>query len=148
MKEFVLYIVCLWCLAFLMSGCEDSIHLSERPDNNKPQADKVQIEIFARANSYHYPTVRTMDDEDRVGKTPWILVFNGENANATFVEAVQAFEMVGKRYVILTKQSGNSKYQLLILANPLNDKFYYGNNVTEYLFTKVSQVKIHKRDLT
>lgn len=24
MKEFVLYIVCLWCLAFLMSGCEDS----------------------------------------------------------------------------------------------------------------------------
>ena len=136
MKEFVLYIVCLWCLAFLMSGCEDSIHLSERPDNNKPQADKVQIEIFARANSYHYPTVRTMDDEDRVGKTPWILVFNGENANATFVEAVQAFEMVGKRYVILTKQSGNSKYQLLILANPLNDKFYYGNNVTEYLFTE------------
>ena len=110
MKEFVLYIVCLWCLAFLMSGCEDSIHLSERPDN--------------------------MDDEDRVGKTPWILVFNGENANATFVEAVQAFEMVGKRYVILTKQSGNSKYQLLILANPLNDKFYYGNNVTEYLFTE------------
>ena len=136
MKEFVLYIVCLWCLAFLMSGCEDSIHLSERPDNNKPQADKVQIEIFARANSYHYPTVRTMDDEDRVGKTPWILVFNGENANATFVEAVQAFEMVGQRYVILTKQSGNSKYQLLILANPLNDKFYYGNNVTEYLFTE------------
>lgn len=60
----------------------------------------------------------------------------GENANATFVEAVQAFEMVGKRYVILTKQSGNSKYQLLILANPLNDKFYYGNNVTEYLFTE------------
>lgn len=53
MKEFVLYIVCLWCLAFLMSGCEDSIHLSERPDNNKPQANKVQIEIFARANSYH-----------------------------------------------------------------------------------------------
>lgn len=136
MKEFVLYIVCLWCLAFLMSGCEDSIHLSERPDNNKPQADKVQIEIFARANSYHYPTVRTMDDEDRVGKTPWILVFKGENANATFVEAVQAFEMVGKRYVILTKQSDNSKYQLLILANPLNDKFYYGNNVTEYLFTE------------
>ena len=136
MKEFVLYIVCLWCLAFLMSGCEDSIHLSERPDNNKPQANKVQIEIFARANSYHYPTVRTMDDEDRVGKTPWILVFKGENANATFVEAVQAFEMVGKRYVILTKQSGNSKYQLLILANPLNDKFYYGNNVTEYLFTE------------
>ena len=136
MKEFVLYIVCLWCLAFLMSGCEDSIHLSEWPDNNKPQADKVQIEIFARANSYHYPTVRTMDDEDRVGKTPWILVFKGENANATFVEAVQAFEMVGKRYVILTKQSGNSKYQLLILANPLNDKFYYGNNVTEYLFTE------------
>ena len=136
MKEFVLYIVCLWCLAFLMSGCEDSIHLSERPDNNKPQADKVQIEIFARANSYHYPTVRTMDDEDRVGKTPWILVFKGENANATFVETVQAFEMVGKRYVILTKQSGNSKYQLLILANPLNDKFYYGNNVTEYLFTE------------
>ena len=136
MKEFVLYIVCLWCLAFLMSGCEDSIHLSERPDNNKPQADKVQIEIFARANSYHYPTVRTMDDEDRVGKTPWILVFNGENANATFVEAVQAFEMVGKRYVILTKQSGNSKYQLLILANPLNDKFYFGFNVTYYLFTE------------
>lgn len=36
----------------------------------------------------------------------------------------------------MTKQSGNSKYQLLILANPLNDKFYYGNNVTEYLFTE------------
>ena len=52
-----------------------------------------------------------------MGKNPWMFVFKGEGPNATFVEAVQAFELAGKRYVILTKQSNDSKYQLLILAN-------------------------------
>ena len=51
------------------------------------------------------------------GKNPWMFVFKGEGPNATFVEAVQAFELAGKRYVILTKQSNDSKYQLLILAH-------------------------------
>ncbi len=135
MKEFVLYIACLLCLVFLLPGCEDDIPMSEQPASNHPLAEKVQIEIFARANPYHYPVTRATADEGKVGKTPWILVFRGENADATFVEAVQAFELVGKRYVLLTRQSYPDKYQLLILANPLNDKFYYGNAISEYSFT-------------
>ena len=35
--------------------------------------------------------------------------------------------------MILTKQSNDSKYQLLILANS-PDRFYYGDAVTEYGF--------------
>ena len=56
------------------------------------------------------------------------------------MEAVQAFELIGKRYVLLTRQTDGSRYQLLILANPV-EKFYYGDAVTGYEFniTKIKE---------
>lgn len=116
----------------------------------EPIIEKVRIEIFARAQSYELPSVRAVEDEGSVSTTPWVLVFKGTDNNATFVEAVQAFEMVSKRYVLLTPQSGATGYQLLILANPM-DYFYYGNattgmtyntgNLTSTLITGVTTLK-------
>lgn len=125
-------IIVLLSVLFLqmMTGCEHEVILSEKPDDT--QADKVQIEIFTRADSYQIPATKGVSDESTVGMTPWILVFKGNNSNATFVEAVQAFEIAGKRYVLLTKQS--TACQLLILANP-QAQFYYGNATTGYPFT-------------
>lgn len=117
----------------LLSGCEHEFALSEQAGGEEASAEKVQLEIFARANSYHLPSTKGLMDEGTVGKNPWVFVFRGEGPNATFVEAVQAFELSGKRYVTLTKQSNGSKYQLLILANSPG-KFYYGDAITKYEF--------------
>ena len=61
-------------------------------------------------------------------------MFKGnDEASATFVEAVQAFELIGKRYVLLTRQPSGTKYHLLILANP-QCEFYYGDADSGYEF--------------
>ena len=137
MTKAAIHITNLFYLIFLilMSSCVHEIYLSEEPGGEKEVlTDKVRIEIFTRANPYNLPTTRAAESE--VGMTPWVLVFKGNDENATFVEAVQAFELVGKRYVILTKQPAGTKYQLLILANPLNNRFCYGDAGTLYEFTK------------
>lgn len=130
-----MYINSLFVLAFLffMAGCEHEVLLSELPEAT--QEDKVKIEIFTRAHSYQFPGTKAVGDENEVGKTPWVLVFKGDDASsALFVEAVQAFELVGKRYVLLTRQPAGTKYQLLILANP-QSYFYYGDANTGHEFT-------------
>lgn len=95
----------------------------------------VQLELFTRTNEYGTPVLRSLADEDKIGMTPWVLVFKGEDENAVFVEAVQAFELAGisKRYIMLTEQT--SKCQLLILANP-QDYFYMAGNSTPFEFTE------------
>jgi hypothetical protein len=118
-----------------MAGCEHDVSTIGQENEEEALKEKVQIEIFARAKSYSLPPTRALESE--VGKTPWILVFKGQGAGATFIEAVQAFEMINKRYVLLTKQPAGNKYQLLILANPL-DQFYYGNASTEYDFNQAA----------
>lgn len=137
MTKAAIHITNLFYLIFLilMSSCVHEIYLSEETGEEKEEpTDKVRIEIFTRANPYNLPATRAAESE--VGMTPWVLVFKGNDENATFVEAVQAFELVGKRYVILTKQPAGTKYQLLILANPLNNRFCYGDAGTLYEFTK------------
>lgn len=119
MRKSIIRIKYLLFLAFLLlvAACKNEAILSEKPDESL--ADKVQIEIFSRANSYQLPSTKGLDDESTVGMTPWVLVFEGNNAaSAKFVEAVQAFELASKRYVLLTAQPSGTKYQLLILANP------------------------------
>ena len=118
-----------------MAGCEHDVSTIGQENEEEALKEKVQIEIFARAKSYSLPPTRALESE--VGKTPWILVFKGQGAGATFIEAVQAFEMINKRYVLLTKQPAGNKYQLLILANPL-DQFYYGNASTGYDFNQAA----------
>lgn len=120
-------------LLMLTTACENEVLSSGRPDGGETADGKVRIEIFARANAYPIPVTKGVDDENKVGMTPWVLVFKGEGGNATFIEAVQAYEVVGKRYVVLTKQPAGSKYQLLILANP-QSHFCYGSNTTTYDF--------------
>lgn len=128
MKIFGLVII------LLISACEHETLLTGEPDDpGDISEDKVRLEIFARANSYRLPSTRALGDENTVEMTPWVLVFRGSGTGAIFVEAVQAFEFAGKRYVLLTKRTDGSKYQLLILANPMT-QFYYGNASTGYVF--------------
>lgn len=135
MRRIKIHITGLFCLLALwaMSGCEHDAALIGQPDGGNVSSSKVQIEIFTRAHSYSLPATRGMADESTVGKTPWVFVFRGTGVGATFVEAVQAFELAGKRYVLLTRQPDDSRYQLLILANSPG-KFYYGDALTEYEF--------------
>ena len=115
MRKIVIHINKLFYLLLLLliSSCEHDINSTEQQGGGNDSDDKVQIEIFTRAHSYDLPSTRAAEND--ISMTPWVLVFKGNGGSATFVEAVQAFEMVGKRYVILTKQS--SKCQLLNLAN-------------------------------
>lgn len=129
----MVYLLCP-ALLLLMSGCESEVFLSGQPEEGNSSDGKVRVEIFARANTYPLPLTKGLEDENTVGMAPWVLVFKGNDANATFIEAAQAFELAGKRYVILTRQPAGSNYRLLILANP-QQFFYYGDAVTAYSFT-------------
>ena len=136
MREIVMHINKLFYLILLLliSSCEHDINSSEQQGGGEDMGEKVQIEIFTRATSYDLPSTRAAESD--VSMTPWVLVFRGEGGSATFVEAVQAFEMVGKRYVILTKQS--SKCQLLVLANTQNLFYYNNDNTTGYVFNETN----------
>ena len=131
----MIHIIRLLSLTFLMlmASCEHETLLVENPERETVSEEKVQIEIFTRVNSYRLPATRGLEDEETVGKTPWVFVFKGAGGNARLIEVVQAFEMIKKRYVLLTKQADDSKYQLLILANP-QVEFYYGDAVNGYEF--------------
>ena len=137
MKIFGLVII------LLISACEHETLLTGEPDDpGDISEDKVRLEIFARANSYRLPSTRALGDENTVEMTPWVLVFRGSGTGAIFVEAVQAFEFAGKRYVLLTKRTDGSKYQLLILANPMA-QFYYGNAVRCLSLERTSKLDKH-----
>ena len=131
-KKHITGLFCLFVL-WAMSGCDHHAVFTEQPDGGDVSSGKVQIEIFARAHSYSLPATRGVADEGTVDRTPWVFAFRGTGDGATFVEAVQAFELAGRRYVLLTRQPDDSRYQLLILANPPG-KFYYGDALTEYQF--------------
>lgn len=135
MRKIVIHINKLFCLILLLliSSCERDINISEQQGGGEDMDEKVQIEIFTRAASYDLPSTRAAESD--VSMTPWVLVFKGEGGSATFVEAVQAFEMAGKRYVILTKQS--SKCQFLVLANT-QDEFYFENNTAVNVFNEMN----------
>lgn len=137
MKRKKIYIAGLFCLFLLLlvSSCEHDTNVVPGQGQVEVPDEKVQIEIFTRASSHQLPSTRA--NETNIEMTPWVLVFKGQGSGAVFVEAVQAFEMANKRYVILNKQPLDNKYQLLILANTQN-QFYYGDATVPYIFNKVN----------
>lgn len=142
MRRIFVYINIVISLFLLLgvSACVHETDISVPSGQEEIPEDKVRIEIFTRAKSYNLPATRAVGNEYAVGMHPWVFVFRGEGSDAVFVEAVQAFELIGKRYVLLTRQTDGSRYQLLILANPV-EKFYYGDAVTGYEFniTKIKE---------
>lgn len=137
MKRKKIYITSLFYLFLLLliSSCEHDANVVSDQGQVEVPDEKVQIEIFTRASSHQLPSTRA--NETNIEMTPWVLVFKGQGSGAIFVEAVQAFEMANKRYVILNKQPVDNKYQLLILANPQN-QFYYGDATMPYIFDKAN----------
>ena len=84
-----------WALLSLLmlSGCEHEFALSEQVGEEEVFSEKVQLEIFARANSYHLPSTKGIMDDGKVGKNPSMFVFKVEVPNATIVESVKDFEI-------------------------------------------------------
>lgn len=96
--------------------------------------DKVKLELTLQTNPYQLPLApQTRANGDDVISTIWLLVFRGNDANATFVEAVLAESEGGKSYVEITRQT--SACQLLALGNPQGQ--FYANGVA-YDFTKAN----------
>ena len=86
-------------------------------DHGDGDDGKVRIELFAKVPDYTAPVTRTgAAQENKIDMTPWVLVFKGSDDTAVYVEAAQAIDLSGKRYVTLTAQSDPCR--LLILANP------------------------------
>lgn len=111
-----------------LTACRKEILLPPEPDGISA-SEKVRIELFAKIPEYTPPATRTGSaQENTIDMKPWVLVFKGSNDNATYVEAAQAIDMAGQRFVELTAQT--TACRLLILANTQN-KFTIPNG-TEY----------------
>lgn len=118
MNRIVRHILLLPVLLLLFAACSQETDI---PGGGKetPGSDLLQVELFTRAYNFSTPTTRASSaDETGVGQTPWVLVFEGNNDNATFVEAAKAYYVdgVGKTYVDLTARA--TPCRLLLLANP------------------------------
>lgn len=132
MKNCLLHIkhLILAMTILLLSACTDTEFLLT--DEPGEEGDRVQLEVFARVNSYNPLTRGATANEEELGETPWILVFSGNNNSATFIEAAQTYKVdeLDQKYVVLSKQANSCR--LLILGNP-QSKFYVGN--TSYDFS-------------
>ena len=101
-------------LLFLMSGCTQE----PLPDPVDPTPDgKVRVGIFTNINNYQQPTSRFADETSvsGTGRMPWVFVFKGTGATATFAEAKQSVLDGTDTYVTLSLQS--SAVEVLVLAN-------------------------------
>lgn len=135
-NRFLDKIIYVAVLMFCLSSCINQI-VNEIPDDNTPPvpaAEKVQLELFMRTDAYRTPVLRSLADENGIDRTPLVLIFKGTDANAVFVESVQAFEFSGinKIYINPTKQTTDCR--LLIIANPQDSLYMNGDN-TPYEFT-------------
>ena len=111
MKKMMKYIMKIFGLVIilLISACEHETLLTGEPDDpGDISEDKVRLAIFERANSYRLPSTRALGDENTVEMTPWLIVFRGRGSGAILLQAVQAFEFAGKRYVLLTKSNAGT----------------------------------------
>lgn len=131
MKKNLLHIG-IWTLMTLLvlMGCEPPQVLGGLEAGD----DKVKLELTLQTNPYQLPLApRTRANGDDVISTIWLLVFRGNDANATFVEAVLAENEGGKSYVEITRQT--NACQLLALGNQQGQ--FYANGVA-YDFTKAN----------
>lgn len=66
-----MHMIGFWALLSLLmlSGCEHEFALSEQVGEEEVFSEKVQLEIFARANSYHLPSTKGLMDEGTVVRT-------------------------------------------------------------------------------
>ena len=104
-------------LMFTISCTKDTLLTIPDGGGTTLNDGKVKLELFATIPDYRPPLTRMGSaQEDKVEMTPWVLVFNGTTDAATYVEAAQAIEMAGKRFVTLTAQPAACR--LLIIANP------------------------------
>lgn len=124
--------ISIWLLtAFAMlTGCESPQVMDEPATGDS----KVKLELTIQANSYQLPlNPLTRANDDEVISTMWLLIFQGNDATATFAEAVEVEKEDGKSYVELAEQT--SSCQLLALANPQSQ--FYANGIA-YDFTKAN----------
>ncbi len=104
-------------LMFLPYACTDESLTTENEEFPTVPGGMATLELHTNAEEYQAPATRTGSaSENAIGSTPWILVFRGNNDDATFVEAAQAFVIGSASYVTLTKTTQESK--VIVIANP------------------------------
>ncbi|NDV59192.1 hypothetical protein [Bacteroides sp. 519] len=124
MKIYQYILLTLTWASIMFAACERDMGMSEIVDPK--DEGKVTIEIFTRAQNLQLPQTRGFGAKgDSIEKTPYVLVFRGNDGDAVCVEAVKAIEYSGtvKRYVQLTQQPAGTDYRFLILAN--NGEYSY-----------------------
>ena len=105
-------------LAFLPVSCSDDSPVTGSP--LLPEAPEGKVNVFLslhKGSDYESPATRsgTAADETIMGP-PWVLVFLGNDKDATFLEAVQAdMTSVGELYAQLS--ACNSSVVLLLISN-------------------------------
>ena len=105
-------------LAFLPVSCSDDSPVTGSP--SLPEAPEGKVNVFLslhKGSDYESPATRlgTAADETVMGP-PWVLVFLGNDKDATFLEAVQAnMTSVGELYAQLS--ACNSSVVLLLISN-------------------------------
>lgn len=132
MKHLFLHIIRLFVvmLFVLLPAC----HVEEELVPAEVGTEKVRVQLFTRVGDYTVPQTRATDGVDKTTNLPIVLVFSGSGSDAVFVEAVQSESVGDILFVTLTTQS--SACQLLILANPDQQKFYRDvDTAGEYTFS-------------
>ena len=105
-------------LAFLPVSCSDDSPVTGSP--SLPEAPEGKVNVFLslhKGSDYESPATRlgTAADETVMGP-PWVLVFLGNDKDATFLEAVQAnMTSAGELYAQLS--ACNSSVVLLLISN-------------------------------
>lgn len=105
-------------LAFLPVSCSDDSPVTGSP--LLPEAPEGKVNVFLslhKGSDYESPATRsgTAADETIMGP-PWVLVFLGNDKDATFLEAVQAnMTSAGELYAQLS--ACNSSVVLLLISN-------------------------------
>lgn len=92
-------------LAFLPVSCSDDSPVTGSP--LLPEAPEGKVNVFLslhKGSDYESPATRsgTAADETIMGP-PWVLVFLGNDKDATFLEAVQARYDLGRRALCTIK---------------------------------------------
>ena len=116
-KSFLGILMC-GILAFLPVSCSDDSPVTGSP--LLPEAPEGKVNVFLslhKGSDYESPATRsgTAADETIMGP-PWVLVFLGNDKDATFLEAVQAnMTSAGELYAQLS--ACNSSVVLLLISN-------------------------------
>lgn len=111
MKKILLYMA----LVFALVSCVEESIVIDGGSNQQ----RVRLLVNTGSGEFSTPTTRVLANENQLNQNLWVLVFNGSDYNATFVEAAQAQQGTGAdtgKYFISLSNT-NAPRVLVVIAN-------------------------------